>query len=238
MSSAYVIIDKEYQKKLKELYDELLLNQSLDFLEHSDDKIIFSSNPVIPGVFEYPSYINLSNKTILKMPDGTYIYNDPLDPNPNIKYPIYSYSYKSEEPTIYPSIVKTYNNKLILIPRYSYNSLNQKIKLASNYYNKLNTWLEEDFPNVLKYFKINKNDEVELIKSLDDKDDNNDPDVIKRKIKFIKASIIDEETICDIIDDFIDEKHIPLYRLYEFTYKFKEYLEEFLIDKIKRKISN
>ena len=229
--SAYVIIDKNYQKKLNDLYDDLKIKYTLDILDDKDDKIILSTNPVIPGVFDYPNYINLNGKTVLKMPDGTYIYNDPLDPIP-------WYSYKSSYPIGDTSIVKTYDNKLIFLPHYTYNGLNQKIKIASEYYDKLNNWIEEDFPNVLKYLTVNKNDEVELIKSLDNKDDNNDKDIIKRKIRYIKTFILDEENICDLIDDFIDEKHIPLYRFYEFTYKFKEYVEEFLIDKFKRKINN
>ena len=229
--SAYVIIDKNYQKKLNELYDDLKIKYALDILDDKDDKIILSTNPVIPGVFDYPNYINLNGKTVLKMPDGTYIYNDPLDPIP-------WYSYKYSYPIGDTSIVKTYDNKLIFLPHYTYNGLNQKIKIASEYYDKLNNWIEEDFPNVLKYLTVNKNDEVELIKSLDNKDDNNNKDIIKRKIRYIKTFILDEENICDLIDDFIDEKHIPLYRFYEFTYKFKEYVEEFLIDKFKRKINN
>jgi len=229
--SAFVVIDKNYQKKLNELYNELKINYVVDMLDDTGDKLIYSTNPIIPGVFDYPNYINLNGKTVLKMPNGTYIYNDPLDPAPFL-------SYKSSYPTEYPSIVKTYDNKIIFLPHYSYNNLNQKIKLASHFYDKLNDWIEEDFPNVLKYLTINNNDEVELIKSLDNKDDNTDRDVIKRKIKYIKTFILDEENICDLIDDFIDEKHIPLFRIYEFTYKFKEFIEDYLIDKLKRKINN
>lgn len=228
---AYVIINKDYQKELDELYDELKLKYTLDLLEDKGDKLIISTNPVIPGVFEYPSYINLSGKTILRMPDGTYIYKDPLDPIP---WGFYDSSYRIGN----TSIVKTYDNKLIFLPHYSYNSLNQKIKMAGHFYDKLNDWIEDDFPNVLKYFRINDKDEVELIKNLNDKDENNNSDVIKRKIRYIKTFLLDEEHLCDIIDDFIDEKHIPLYRFNDYLSKFKDYVEEYLIDKIKRKINN
>lgn len=232
--SAYFIYGNEYKKKLDELYDEIKFNKIIDLIETDNDgKLIFSSNSVIPGVFEYPSYINLSGKNVLKMPDGTYIYNDPLNPTP-----WFTYSYKSSYPTAYAPIVKTYDNKIIFLPHYSYSGLNQKLEIASRYYNKLNDWIEEDFPNVLKYLTINEKDEVELIKSLDDKDNNNNEDVIKRKIQYIKTFILDEETICDLIDDFIDEKHIPLFNFYDFTYKFKDYIEDYLVDKFKRKINN
>jgi len=232
--SAYVVINSDYQKKLNELYDELKINYTLDMLENDgNNNLIISSNSIVPGVFEYPNYVNLSGKTVLKMPNGTYIYKDPLDPIPWI-----TYNYKSSYPTNYPAIVKTYDNKIIFLPHYSINGINQKLKIASHYYDKLNDWIEDDFPNVLKYLTINKNDEVELIKSLNDKGEVGNADEIKRKIKYIKTFILDEETICDIIDDFIDEKHIPLFRIYDFTYKFKEYIEEYLIDKFKRKINN
>ena len=56
----------------------------------------------------------------------------------------------------------------------------------------------------LKYFKINKNDEFELIKSLDDKGEISNADEIKKKIRYIKTFILNEENICDLIDDFID----------------------------------
>ena len=234
MSSAFFIYDSDYKKKLDELYDEIRFNKVVDLLTtNSDGNLIISSNTVIPGVFEYPNYINLNGKTVLKMPNGTYIYNDPLDP-----VPVMSYSIKTSYPTDYAPIVKTYDNKLIFLPHYSYSGLNQKIKIASDYYDRLNDWIKEDFPNVLKYLTINDKDEVVLIKSLDDKDNNDDNNVINRKIRYIKTFILDQENICDLIDDFIDEKHIPLFRFYEFTYKFKEYVEEYLIDKFKRKINN
>ena len=231
--SAYVIINSDYQKKLNELYDELKFNYALDMIENTGDNLIISSNPVIPGVFSYPNYINLSGKTVLKMPNGTYIYKDPLDPTP-----WFSYSYKSYYPTDYPAIVKTYNDKLIFLPHYTTSGLNQKLRIASHFYDKLNDWIEDDFPNVLKYLKVNDNDEIELIKSLDDKSDIGNSDIIHRKIRYIKTFLLDEEVLCDIIDDFIDEKHIPLYRFYDFSNTFKEYVEEYLIDKLKRKINN
>lgn len=233
---SFVIIDKDYQKKLNDLYDELKYQKFIDIFEEKDDKLIISTGPVVPGVFTYPSYINLNDKTIVKTPNGTYIYKDILDPAPYLSYP-YVYNYKSSLSN-YPAIVKTNDNKIIFLPHYTTSSLNQKIRLADHFYDKLNDWIEDDFPNVLKYLKINDNDEVELISSLDDKQEIGDSNTIRRKIRYIKTFIIDEENLCDLIDDFIDEKHIPLFRIYDFNSKFKDYVEEYLIDKLKRKINN
>ena len=111
------------------------------------------------------------------------------------------------------------------------------------YYKTLDKWLKHDedgMKHLLNYLTVNKQGNVELIKSLDKidensylKDSNND---MVKKIKYIEENVLSQERLKKVLLKYSQDTGINMYNLFEIEKFIRSLIANHLKSRLKKKI--
>ena len=105
-------------------------------------------------------------------------------------------------------------------------------------YKTLDKWLYDDFPNVLKYLVVEKNGEVRLVKSEQEKENNkissDSVDDLEAKSDYIGNNILKESAVREILNRIMRETGLKWYELPHREQLLKDVIEKYLKKKLRK----